>query len=184
MYEAEVNHLVGHVHVPLEIGGAMFLWGERNAKNGLVFPEQIIGIPVGRKFETLYVCHGLFFEGTAGTPVYEAVFHYDDGTTISDAIVCGKDVHDWFARQGAPLGPSGDRSTLAWNGDGKYGDRDQAIRFCLTAITNPHPDKEVTAIDFVSLKTQSAACILAVTTGKSGLMQRAEETPPEEARDE
>src|SRR5262245_4686052 len=144
-------------NVPLEIGGAMFLWGERNAQRGQAFPEQIADIAVGRKFETLYVCHGLFFEGQAGTLVYEAVLHYDDGTTATDAIVCGDDVRDWFSNGVPPLGPSGARSTLAWEGEGKYGDRDQAIRFCLTAIANPHPDKDVTAIDFVSLKSQSAA---------------------------
>jgi hypothetical protein len=51
-------------------------------------------------------------------------------------------------------------------------------------MENPHPDKEVTTIDFVSSKTQAAACILAVTTGKAGLMKRTEETQPGEARDE
>jgi hypothetical protein len=172
-------------NVPLEIGGAIMLWGERNSKNGLVFPEQMTGIPIQRKFETLYVCHGAFFEGAAGTPVWEARFHYDDGTSASDTMVCGGDVRDWFAnRAEATLGPSGPRSTLAWDGDGKYGERTQAIRFCLTAIANPYPDREVTTIDFVSSKTQTAACILAITTGKSGLMERTEETRPGEARDE
>jgi hypothetical protein len=172
-------------NVPLEIGGAIMLWGERNSKNGLVFPEQITGIPLQRKFETLYVCHGAFFEGEAGTPVWEAGFHYDDGTSASDAIVCGGDVRDWFAnRAEATLGPSGPRATLAWDGDGKYGERTQAIRFCLTAIANPHPEKEVTTIDLVSSKSQTAACILAITTGKSGLMKRTEEARPGGARDE
>jgi hypothetical protein len=170
-------------NVPLEIGGAMILWGERNAKNGQVFPEKIADIPLQRKFETLYICHGTFFEGEAGTPTCEVVFHYDDGTTASDTIVCGSDTRDWFAnRAKSPLGPSGLRSTLAWIGDGKAGDRPQTIRFCLTAMENPHPDKEVTTLDFVSSKMQAAACILAVTTGKSGVMKGTEETPPGEAR--
>jgi len=170
--------------VPLEIDGAMFLWGERNATNGMSYPEQISGIGVAREFETLYVCHGAFFEGPPGTPVYEVVFHYDDGTTASDTIECGKDVRDWFAnRADATLGPSGPRSTLAWDGDGKAGDRTQAIRFCLTAIANPQPDKEVTALDLVSSKTLSAGCILAITTGKADLMKRVETAPAVEERD-
>jgi hypothetical protein len=42
----------------------------------------------------------------------------------------------------------------------------------------------VTSIEFISSKSQTAACILAVTTGKSGLMKRAEGNAPGEARDE
>jgi hypothetical protein len=172
-------------NVPLEIGGTMCLWGERNANNGLKFPEQITGILVARKFETLYVCHAAFFEGKSGTPVCEIVLRYDDGTTASDTIVCGEDARDWFAnRAEAPLGPSSPRSTLAWDGDGKAGERTQPIRFCLTAIANPHPDKEVTALDLVSSKSQSAACILAITTGPAGLMQRSEAPPAGGDRDE
>jgi hypothetical protein len=171
--------------VPLEIGGAIFLWGERNANKGLNYPEQITGIGVAREFETLYVCHAAFFEGPSRTPVYEVVFHYDDATTASDTIVCGEDVRDWYAdRDKPPLGPSSPRSTLAWDGDGKAGDRTQAIRFCLTAIANPHPDKKVTALHLVSSKTQAAACILAITTGRADLMKRAEAEPPGEVRDE
>jgi WD40 repeat protein len=166
-------------NVPLEIGGAMILWGERNAKRGQEYPEQITGISVKRKFETLYVCHATFFEGDKGTPVYEVLLHFDDDTSASDSILCGDDVRDWFAnRAESTLGPSGPRSTLAWDGDGKMGDRPQAIRFCLTAIANPQPDKEVTAIDVVSSKGPAAACILAITTGKSGLMRRTAESQP------
>jgi len=171
-------------NVPLEIGGAIFLWGERNSKKGMEYPEHIKGIPLQRKFETLYICHAAFFEGPAGTAMCEVVFHFDDGTSASDTLVCGGDARDWFAdRAAGTLGPSAPRSTLAWDGDGKMGERTQAIRCCLTAIANPHPDKAVTALDIVSAKTQTAACILAITTGKAGLMQRAEETPPGEARD-
>jgi hypothetical protein len=172
-------------NVPLEIGGALFLWGERNANNGLRFPEQITDIPVARKFETLYVCHGAFFEGKSGTPIYEVVLRYDDGTTASDTLVCGEDARDWFAnRADATLSPSSPRSTLAWDGDGMAGERTQAIRFCLTAIANPFPDQEVQSLDLVSSKSQAAACILAISTGRSGLMKRSEAPPAASERDE
>jgi len=168
--------------VPVEISGAMFLWGERNDQLGLKYPEEIKGIAIKRKFETLYVCHAAFFEGEAGKPMCEVKFQYQDGTTASDAILCGKDARDWYVKPTEKTpGPSGPRSTLAWKGDGKVGDRVQPIRFCLTAIANPYPDKVVTTIDLVSSKTQTAACILAITTGKAGLLKKQEATP---ARDE
>ena len=172
-------------NVPLDIGGAMMLWGERNSAMGLNFPEQITGIPVERKFETLYILHATFFEDKPGTPVYEVVFRYDDGTSAAEAIVSGGDTRDWFAdRAKGMFGPSSPRSTLAWDADAKMGERTQPIRFCLTAIANPHPDKEVTTIDLVSSRSQAAACILAMTTGGSGLMRRTEESPGRGARDE
>lgn len=165
-------------HVPLEISGAIFLWGERNASRGMTYPEEVTGIPIGREFETLYVCHAAFFEADAGTPMCEVRFQYDDGTSASDEIVCGDDARDWFVNNpDEPLGPSDSRSTLAWDGEGKMGDRMQAIRFCLTAVPNPHPDRVVTTIDLVSSKTQTAACILAITTGAAGLMQTADDQP-------
>jgi hypothetical protein len=170
--------------VPLEIGGALLLWGQRNAEMGLAFPEQITGIPLERKFEFLYICHGAFFEGPAGTPTCDVVFHYDDGTSASDTLECGGDARDWFLIGDGMVGPSNPRSTLAWKGEGLAGDRPQAIRFCLTAVANPHPDKEVTALDLVSSKSQAAACILAITTGKAGLMQRDQETQPAAEVDE
>jgi hypothetical protein len=162
--------------VPLEISGAVLLWGDRNAKNGQAYPEQIKDIPIHRKFETLYVCHAAFFEGKQGLPMCEIVFHYSDDTAASDKILCGDDAREWYAnRKILPLGPSGPRSTLAWDGDAKLEDGPQAIRFCLTAIANPHPGKVVTGIDLVSPKTQTAACILGMTTGKSGLLKRPKE---------
>ncbi len=164
--------------VPLEISGAVLLWGERNANAGQKYPEHIKDIPIQRPFETLYVCHAAFFEGVSGVPLCEIVLHYDDATTASDKIVCGEDARDWFANRSEPnLGPTGTRSVLAWDGDAQYGTRTQAIRFCLTGVANPHPDKTVTAIDLVSPKTKSAACIIGITTGPSTLMTRKPEPP-------
>ena len=160
--------------IPLEISGAIFLWGERNTNNGLVYPERVKDIPLARKFESLYICHGAFHEGRSGLPMCEIIFRYKDGSSASDKLLCGEDSRDWYAnRKAPPLGPSGPRSMLAWDGDAKLPDRTQAIRFCLTEMENPFPDKEVATIDLVSPKTQTAACILGVTTGKAGLMNRA-----------
>jgi hypothetical protein len=110
------------------------------------------------------------------------VFQYDDGTTESDTILCGDDVRDWFlnANDKSP-GPTGKRSTLAWSGEGLANGRPQKIRFFLTAITNPQPEKTVLTIDLVSTKSRAAACILAMTTGKAGLMQMAR--PAEETEE-
>jgi hypothetical protein len=45
------------------------------------------------------------------------------------------------------------------------------VRFCLTAIANPQPSITVTSMDWFSCKNQTSACIMAMTIGRSGLMQ-------------
>jgi hypothetical protein len=164
-------------NIPLELGGAMFLWGERNAKNGLVYPEQIEGVAVNRAFETLYIYHSAFFTGKPGDVVYDVVFQYEDGTSAKDSIACGVDVLEWYvSNDQSPKEPSGPRSTRAWSGADADG---QVVHYCLTAVENPHPKSTVKSLDFVSAKSQTAGCIMGLTVGKSGLLKVAEkEVPP------
>ena len=174
------------VGVPVEIYGATMLWGQRNADAGMKYPESIGGIPCGQKFETLYLLHGTFYEGAPGEPSFEVVLNYQGGEKQTEAILCGADTRDWFAKAGEKMaGPSAKRSTLAWTGTGKFGERDQAVRFCMTAIENKYPDRLVTTIDLVSAKKQTAGCILAITVGKAGLLKPPADKPadPSQSKD-
>jgi len=169
--------------VPLEIQGATILWGQRNADRGQNYPEKITDIPCQQKFETLYLLHCVFYEAPKGQPSFNVVLNYEDGKTESDEVLCGDDSKDWWINDPneAP-GPSGKRSTLAWTGTGKANDRDQDVRFCLTAIDNKHPDRLVTTIDLVSSKKQAAGVILAITLGKAGLLKPRPEKPAQPAQ--
>jgi hypothetical protein len=158
--------------VPVEIQGATMTFGQRNADNGLKYPEAITGIPCGQKFETLYIVHGAFYEAASGEPAFDVVLNYAGDEKQTDTILCGEDTRDWYIKEGEEaLGPSAKRSTLAWKGTGKSGMRDQDIRFCITAIDNKYPDRVVETIDLVSPKKQTAGCILAITVGKRGLLK-------------
>jgi hypothetical protein len=53
---------------------------------------------------------------------------------------------------------------------GRLGEK-RPLRFCLTVIENPQPFLEVASIALFSCKSQTAPCIMAMTTGKSGLMK-------------
>ena len=181
------------VGVPVQIQGATILWGQRNADAGARFPESITGIPCQQRFETLYLLHATFYEGAPGEPSFEIVLNYQtgdkqagdkqsgekqNGEKQTDTILCGDDSRDWYVKAADKmLGPSAKRSTLAWTGAGKAGDRDQKIRFCMTAIENKSPDRLVTTIDLVSSKKQTAGCILAITVGKAGLLKPLAEEP-------
>ncbi len=74
----------------LDIVGMVVLWGEGNAKNGLVFPEKVDDIPVNRKFDTLYVYHATFFSSRDGAPVYHLTLQYANGTSSMTTICYGK----------------------------------------------------------------------------------------------
>ena len=158
-------------HIPLQIDGMICLYGEGNARAGLKFPEAWPGIPINQKFETLYVYHGAFYGSPNGTPVYDIVFRYEDGSSATNQILYGDDVLDWYANGGKKVtGPTAARSKLAWHGGAGPGEGKQPTRFCLTAVENPFPATTVTAVDLYSCKSRTAACILALTPGRAGLM--------------
>jgi hypothetical protein len=161
-------------NVPLQIDGMICLWGEGNAtKLHIVFPEQILGIEVGQKFETLYVYHGAFFPSPDGTPVCEVVLRYEDGSSVTNQMRYGNDVLDWLPNTNQPvIGPTGPNSTLAWVGGTFTPNKHRPLRLCLTAIANPQPSLEVKTIDLYSCKSRTAPCIMAMTTGRSGLLKR------------
>jgi hypothetical protein len=149
-------------HVPLQIDGIKCLWG--SGVGG--FDEELIGIPVNKKFETLYVCHCAFYGSPPKTPVYDLVFRYADGSSVTNRILYSVDVLDWFGTGG----PTGTNSRLAWKDVCTAGGKTQPLRLCLTALENPQPNTEVASIDLYSCKSQTSGCILAMTPGKSGLM--------------
>jgi hypothetical protein len=160
-------------NVPLQIDGMICLWGAGNAnKLKIVFPEEILGIAVNQKFETLYVYHGAFFTSPNRTPVCEVVFRYADGSSVTNQLLYGSDILDWNVNSGKRhVRPTSPNSRLAWLGGTFKPGTKRPVCFCLTAIKNPQPALEVASIDLFSCKSQTAACIMAMTAGRSGLMK-------------
>ena len=159
-------------HVPLDIGGMMILWGEGNASSGGVFPEQVLGIAVNQKFETLYVYHCTFYGSPNNTPVYDLVFRYEDDYSVTNTIRYGVDTIDFNTRGSIKdAAPTGTNSKVAWVGGSFTPDGKRPLCFILTAIENPKPFLTVKSIDLFSCKNRSAGVVLALTAGKSGLMR-------------
>jgi hypothetical protein len=161
-------------HVPLQIDGSKCLWGGGYPKFGEgIGAENLLDIPVHRKFETLYVCHTAIFWSPNNAPVYELVFRYDDDDySVTNQIRYGVDVLDWYANKGKTvIGPAGPNSRLAWHGEYSANGKTIPLRFTLTALKNPKPFLEVASIDLYSCKSNSCGLILAMTTGQSGLMR-------------
>ena len=159
-------------HVPLQIEGTLCLWGDGNTKMKDIFPEQILGIPVNQKFETLYVYHCTFYGSPNNTPVYDLVFRYEDDDSVTNTIRYGVDTLDFNSPGGKKIkGPTGPNSKVAWVGGSFTPDGKRPLLFCLTAINNPKPFLKVTSIDLFSCKNKSAGVVLALTPGRSGLMK-------------
>jgi hypothetical protein len=156
-------------NVPFQIDGMLCLWGASNAKQGYVLPEQALDVGIKGKFETLYLYHATFYSSPAGTPVYEVVFRYEDGSAVTNQILYGEDVFDWYGAAGMPANP---RSRVAWRGQYTAGAKTQKLAFYLTALQNPYPATPVASVDLYSSKNDSAACIGALTAGPAGLVRR------------
>jgi hypothetical protein len=170
---AAVGRQVFH-QVPFQIGGVVYLWGEgRSTNHTSPHPQLVPGIAVNRKFQTLYVCHGSYYKSPEATPVCALVFHFEDSSSVTNTLRYGEDILDWkVSRNEAPLlTPYGTNSMLAWMGGCFSPTEKQPLRYCMTALENPQPDRLVTAIDLYSCKSRTIPFILAMTTGRSGLMK-------------
>lgn len=158
--------------VPFQINGFLCLWGKNNTKAGSVYPEEITGIVMNQKFETLYVYHGAFYSAQDGVPVCEVVFRYADGSSATNQLLYGYDMLDFVVHNSRhPNGPTSPRTRAVWTGGSFTPGADNPLRFSVTAIENPQPSLDVATIDLYSCKNEPAACILAMTAGKSGLMK-------------
>jgi hypothetical protein len=161
-------------NVPLEIGGMFFLWGEANAKSGAAYAEKVDDIPVKRTFDTLYIYHATFYTSRDGSPVYHLTFQYTNGTSSMTTICYGAHVRDWFQTPDERVTELTDsKSKTVWRANNPDSKADWLLklRFFITAITNPRPDLEVKSISVSSAKGNSAACILAMTTGPADLLK-------------
>ncbi|WP_437226934.1 hypothetical protein SH661x_000087 [Planctomicrobium sp. SH661] len=160
-------------NIPLEIGGMICLWGGANAKTGLVFPEQLEGIRVGRNFSTLYLYHATFHRSEEAAPVVRLVLRYADGTSHERVLEYGTHVRDWYRYDDDPEDLGDPKSQQVWTGINSMwkAEPPRQLHFFITEIEIPHPDQEVASIDLYSAKGNSASCILAMTTGPEGMLK-------------
>jgi hypothetical protein len=148
------------------LGGAIFNIGEglihlanKNLKGDL--PEQVEGIKVDAKFATLHVLHGTVSFAPDGTVIAKYVVRYDDRTTETIEVVYGRDVRDWWRRDGDKE-PA--RGKVAWKGSNEAAKANGRSLWLFTLTwKNPHPDKKVVSIDCVSTLTDAAPFVVAMT---------------------
>jgi RNA polymerase sigma factor (sigma-70 family) len=127
-------------------------------------PDAVNAIPVGARANKVHIMHAVQFGDPAGTEVGAYVVHYVDGTSERIPIVYGRDVANWFLFPRArPETPTDAR--VAWTGTNDSTDLNPGLTVRLFAMTwtNPHPDREIAAIDVTSKVTASDLFLVAVT---------------------
>ena len=124
-------------------------------------PAKVEGIAVDRKIVRLYVLHSGQWGGVGGTPVGEYRLHYEDGSSTAFPIIYGEDLCDWYTR-GSQFPAT--RARVVWTGNNlNAGNARSTLRLCLSGWENPHPDKKVTSLDYVSTSTRCAPFCVAIT---------------------
>jgi RNA polymerase sigma factor (sigma-70 family) len=124
-------------------------------------PEKVEGIKVGAKFARLHILHATAYRDAADTVIARYVVHYADKTDETIEVVYGQDVLDWWNYPGTPQ-PG--RGKVVWTGENEAAKGFKA-NLWLFAQTwqNPHPNKQVTSIDYVSTLTDAAPFVVAMT---------------------
>ena len=134
--------------VRFHIGDKLIRTADAEDRDGVL---KVEGIPVQQKITRLFTLHATgngspYFAD--GTKIGSYTIRYEDGSEESIPIVYGEDVRDWWDfDEGKPV----TRGRVVWTGGNLAADKyEVTIRLYLGAWKNPHPDKMVTAIDYVS----------------------------------
>lgn len=125
------------------------------------FPKQVTGIPIGFKVSTIHVLHGTAYHEAPGEIIAAYVLNYADGTVAELPVKYGRNVWAW-ADQWARLPP--EERKVAWKAANHANSLEKAsFSIFQSDWENPHPDKVVETIGFVSRMSRSAPFLIAVT---------------------
>ncbi len=123
------------------------------------YPERVDGIAVGATANKIHFLHSTIVGRAAeGAEVAQYVIHYDNGDRITMPVIFGDDVADWHLAQV----PSsfGFFEKIVWRGWLPNG---REIGLPIKTWDNPHPDREIRSIDFVSTLRDARPFLLGIT---------------------
>ena len=93
----------------------------------------------------------------AGESAASFEMHYEDGTSDEMQIIAKEDIADWFQ---VDLVSNFDQDKVGWIGTNNLGNSRALSK---PFWTNPHPEKVVTKIDFISGLIIGAPYLVAIT---------------------
>jgi hypothetical protein len=141
-----------------KLGGVTFEVGEKllqlGSSNVAERPEKFEGIRVGRTAAKLHFLQACGYSAEAGETVAKYVVHYADKTTAEIEVVYGKHVVDWW---GYPDQKGPTDAEVAWEGENEAAKGFMAkVKLYRMTWANPHPDKEIAALDFATADPKQA----------------------------
>lgn len=162
--------LVRFQNVPFDVRGVVQLAAPAPSDAADVWTgySQAVGqIPVAQRFHTLHAVIGSVGGNWQPTPEGKAigalVLNYADGTRHECEILYGRHVRDWWTH--ADTRTDTDLAQVAWEGPHAFPKiHPTRLRIFHSSWENPHPDKPVVSLDFVSRMTTTAAPFLIAVT--------------------
>ena len=160
---------------PFDIRGVVPLASNHDDCRNL-FPPSVKGIRVSQRARRIHFLHATmalsdcwppYVRPPEGTAVAAYIMHYTDGTVAQFEIEYGRDTSVW---RGPFNTPPLTRSQVAWegmNGLTRHPAALERVRLYKSTWENPHPDKEIASMDFVSRMTTAAPFLVAVTVDNS-----------------
>lgn len=159
--------------VSFDIQGVVKLEGKPLTSENEKFPTQI-NIPISCKCSRLYLLHGASDLDDPGHRIAWLILHYQDGSTARLDINSGEHVLDWWGPIYNTDAGDGRYTTspdteLAWAGsnpDLKENADDFSLRLYQTAFANPHPERTISSIDYVSALSGASPFLAGLTIEK------------------
>ncbi len=130
-------------------------------------PREVKGIKVGARGQKVHFLHAVQQRVAAKTEVATYVVHYADGSAVRIPIIYGRDLVNWWLwDHGFQELPTDAR--VAWTGlnDAAEMSKNLHVRLFARTWTNPHPEKEIAALDVISAGTICDPFLVAATLEK------------------
>jgi hypothetical protein len=152
--------------IPFQIDGRACLYGKTQGSYGNNKPSDypdMLGVPVGRAFDELHLLHATQWSDVEGMTIAHVRLNYADGTKHEFPIRYGAQVRDWQRLQSEEQEIITDPDTkVIWRGPGIPHFK-STQRMFKSLLRNPHPEKVVTTLDFVSTGQIASYDIAAAT---------------------
>ena len=128
--------------------------------NAAANPKQIEGIKIEMKGKFVYFLHMTGWQAE-GAPSYKFVMNYDDGRNEELLMESHFNSDDWCH---IPAVLEDENSEQIWT---EPGVTCGTVSVIATKWENPHPNKQIKTIDFVSLETAAVPGLFAITLGEA-----------------
>ncbi len=131
-------------------------------KSHIHYPKEILGIPVGRKADSLCFLHSSAWESPLGTDVVYIVVNYSNNQKQIITIKSRMEVEDWWFHSVNSTFPP--KAKLAWEGsNNRVKDLGFVLKLYRYTWVNPTPDIEIKSIDLISSMNDTGYMLYAIT---------------------